>query len=287
MRELYDRLEEGADGDGFDDFLIEDSYRKPGSSYAISEDLYGVYVTDTSSEEYDTVCDKISIVRTAFIYDHPELFWLSPTVHIVRRDTGGQVSIYYLFHSDTYDVRLPDWPDEASVREAQSLLEERLSEILPEGMSEPDAMRRIHDFLIRENGYNTTADADGTFTYGFPCTSLCALLGNAGDSGPVCLGYAKAFKLCCDRLDIPCLVGWNTEHAWNYAYVDGRWYGVDVTWDDSPSMLALSGLESEAWFLSGRYTYQNGKTFGDSHVMSFSDTACPDVPVLAYDTWYE
>ncbi|MCC8169207.1 MAG: transglutaminase-like domain-containing protein [Oscillospiraceae bacterium] len=67
----------------------------------------------------------------------------------------------------------------------------------------------------------------------------------------VCLGFATLFAALCRSIDIPCNVvsgyalgvGSDTEwsdatiytenqnHAWNEAYVDGRWVIVDTTWD--------------------------------------------------------
>lgn len=56
----------------------------------------------------------------------------------------------------------------------------------------------------------------------------------------VCQGYAEAFQLCMDILDIPCIIvtgeaysmnQWGG-HAWNAVQLEGEWYMVDVTWDD-------------------------------------------------------
>ncbi len=53
----------------------------------------------------------------------------------------------------------------------------------------------------------------------------------------ICLGYATAFQLFMDVLDIECitLVGGafqsTEDHAWNMVKIDGQWYCVDPTWD--------------------------------------------------------
>lgn len=62
------------------------------------------------------------------------------------------------------------------------------------------------------------------------------------DKKAVCEGIAKAFKLLCDSVGLPCIVvvGYadnkgefteNTLHAWNLVKVCGQWYHVDPTWD--------------------------------------------------------
>ena len=53
----------------------------------------------------------------------------------------------------------------------------------------------------------------------------------------VCLGFAGAFQLFMDVLDIECITvigaAFNCEedHAWNMVRIDGEWYCVDATWD--------------------------------------------------------
>ena len=49
----------------------------------------------------------------------------------------------------------------------------------------------------------------------------------------VCEGYAKAYKLLMDAMGIPCDVVINEEHAWNVVCLEGKWYLVDVTNDDT------------------------------------------------------
>ena len=66
----------------------------------------------------------------------------------------------------------------------------------------------------------------------------------------ICQGYAYAFKLLCDQAQIPCWIvtGYygDEPHAWNYVWLDGAYYLVDVTWDDA------NGRASDSpWFLAG------------------------------------
>ena len=52
----------------------------------------------------------------------------------------------------------------------------------------------------------------------------------------VCLGYAVAFKKLVSSYHIPCKVvhgrAGGGGHAWNMVKLGGKWYHVDVTWDD-------------------------------------------------------
>ena len=75
----------------------------------------------------------------------------------------------------------------------------------------------------------------------------------------VCDGYAKAFLLLCQKEGIDCVVVLGTavssyeNHAWNYVKMeDGKWYAIDVTWNDN-------GKDDNPYFLLG------GKTFFTTH----------------------
>lgn len=107
---------------------------------------------------------------------------------------------------------------------------------------------------------------------------LSALIGQTGEKGPVCEGYARAFKVLCDAVGIQCVLtdgitSSNEPHMWNYVEVGGKWYGVDVTWNDPPNIdeEAVSGLENESYMLVGANTISsatsNGSTFLDTHTV--------------------
>ena len=57
----------------------------------------------------------------------------------------------------------------------------------------------------------------------------------------VCQGYAQAFQKILSNLNIEghTVIGWNISekpvlHEWNRVKLDGKWYYIDLTWDDTP-----------------------------------------------------
>ena len=59
----------------------------------------------------------------------------------------------------------------------------------------------------------------------------------------VCAGYARAFQFLLQQYGIPCYlcVGYAGEpHAWNIVCLDGKYYNVDVTWDDTEEESGVS-----------------------------------------------
>ncbi len=129
-----------------------------------------------------------------------------------------------------------------------------------------DQLKFVHDWLLEHNEYNWTA-ADGgenymTNTTGLPWSAFSGLM---DDFSPVCEGYARAFKMVCDELGIPCVITFNKEHMWNEVQVSGRWYAVDCTYDDPTGSRNPDGKGNSNHFLVGSNTIIEGQAFAATH----------------------
>lgn len=62
-----------------------------------------------------------------------------------------------------------------------------------------------------------------------------------------CQGYTKLFKAIMDNLGIECSFSSSDQiaHVWNIVKVDGKWYHIDVTWNDNPSTRGRILLSSD------------------------------------------
>lgn len=188
---------------------------------------------DIVSEALDDV-DKIRDVLEMYKDDFPEVFYISESEpYCYTEDTGsGIIKV-------TINMKLTG----EELNDAKARLEERVQSIVdnaPQGGSAYEKELYIHNWLIENCRYDEeaaelhkseTVRANEQNAYG------AIVEGRA-----VCEGYARAFQLLCDRLDVPCWViqgraegfgdGENTNHIWNCVQLDGEWYQVDVTWDD-------------------------------------------------------
>lgn len=101
-------------------------------------------------------------------------------------------------------------------------------------------VKYLNYWLTHHNSYFSGPEAllDPNIFGLYEC--LNALKGSTGPQGPVCEGYSRAFKVLCDRLQIPCVLvdGYAADsldsspelHMWAYVQMDdNRWYGVDIT----------------------------------------------------------
>lgn len=57
-----------------------------------------------------------------------------------------------------------------------------------------------------------------------------------------CMAYAYSFQFLCNQAGIPCILVQNDLHQWNKVYVEGRWWDVDLTSDDSYDSAQREGV---------------------------------------------
>ena len=87
-------------------------------------------------------------------------------------------------------------------------------------------VKKVHDYLLDKISYDDEYDIKDGIT---PSSKATGALLN-GKS--VCGGYADAFALFMDFMNIPNFKVTSEEHIWNVIYIDSEWKHVDVTWDD-------------------------------------------------------
>lgn len=106
------------------------------------------------------------------------------------------------------------------------------AEIFTDGISEYEKVKAIHDYIINHTAYCYNCDTSASGRHDDYCYSPRGVLENGR---AVCSGYAKTFQLLCEFAGIACervSSKW-LNHEWNQVRVDGTWYNIDVTWDDS------------------------------------------------------
>lgn len=179
--------------------------------------------------EYDF--NAIEPIMESIEYDHPELFWYK-----TFSMCGSEVTLCY----------------GASVEEAM-LLQQRIDEVVPaylqgidSSMSAYDVALRVYVKVISSVDYDTVA-LNKQRHEGGPSIdridSLRTICGVFLDGKAVCEGYARAVQYLLQKCGIECaeVAGHirketgerDAAHAWNILKIDGDYYHLDVTWDDS------------------------------------------------------
>ena len=228
----------------------------------ISQSKYNE-IYDAFSDQVDSfgvIMQSVTDAVAAFYRDRCDIFWTTGVHSRISYLTNGEPvsGSLTLDVGNTYtanlEILLPlaaDWDgDSASDRvltQDIATLQTNIAAIAAEARKKTTRFAQIEYInaqLCSYNSYNTPA-AEGDYGLRYPWTPLSALdqLTRPNDMGgsalkPVCEGYAKALKMICDEMDIPCIlvsgIGDGGEHMWNYVQMeDGKWYAMDVTWNDS------------------------------------------------------
>ena len=113
---------------------------------------------------------------------------------------------------------------------------EVFAEVITEDMTDFEKELVLHDWLIAHGVYDAMS-RDNVAHKGQPNNTdpYGMLHGGYG----ICLGFATTFQLLMDLAEVECITvvgaAYDSEqdHAWNMVKLDGEWYCVDVTWNNS------------------------------------------------------
>lgn len=102
------------------------------------------------------------------------------------------------------------------------------SRIINPGMSDRERIKAVHDWMCLNMRYDRENYDRGTI----PAESY-DVTGAMNKGVVVCQGYAETFKDFMSLQGIECEIITSENHAWNKVKVDGEYYYIDVTWDDT------------------------------------------------------
>lgn len=163
----------------------------------------------------------------AYKNDHPEVFWLKSDFQYI--DNYDSTSLFL-----SYSVQ-PDNSDPDRLKKAKEKFNKTVDKIIdsaPKNATDYELELYVHNYLVDCCVYDKEAAAAKELV-GHEIDAYGALV----EKKAVCEGYSRAFQLLCNRLGIDCIkisgTANGTAHAWNNVKLDGEWYDVDVTWDDT------------------------------------------------------
>ena len=163
--------------------------------------------------------NEIWMIFNSYRSDHPEHFWLNPvTLPFGTLDADGAIESFivpeYFFTKEQMS---------AETEKINAAADELLKGITP-SMPEFERERLLHDRLAK----SITYDLNEKYAH----TAYGALVNGRA----VCDGYTQAFQYLLQRVGIQSFMvtgtGKGGNHAWNIVRIDGRYYNVDLTWDD-------------------------------------------------------
>ena len=141
------------------------------------------------------------------------------------------------------------------------------------GMSDFEKVRFAHDWLVKNVDYDQEMDMETSTT----------LAGTMKNKKAVCQGYAIAFGVFMKYMGIPAkyVISNNKNHMWNMVKLGGKWYHVDVTWDDPMGMEDVTKTHpAYDYFLQSTKNFQAKDSSADH---KFKTSKYPKAKTTTYD----
>lgn len=207
---------------GFDSAFVEDSTFSEDTAVKVTYSngkeisFNGIEVLNISfaaamtDEEWGTIQENLSSAYIAFQRDYPGVFWLGDSPKVMRicneqtAENGAKVynyTIYFVLktHGKEYDIRKDTYQSAEAVWAAVAERDQNVQAVLA-GLAESDVAKVVAYF-------NENLEA------------LAKSMGGDADSP------ARAMKLLCDNVGVPCLLAYGAGGALeSYVFINGTWY---------------------------------------------------------------
>ena len=306
-REVYDTMTEAWAGGGTESFTVK--FQEPLTFQATGSVVDGKWKWIAADAK--TTAEKMELdpafgeaiealrcyVQGAFdacIYDNPEIFWLKNVSYSyswkweTQEDgivQGKITSVTISGNESAYWNGAKECISQFQTEVAEAV--ETISSSFADDMTDAQKMKQIHDYICAKCVYTIYPEKTTAFEQSH------SAYGTFYNGKVVCEGYAKAFKILCNRMGLTCVLGSGIvhkstsdgAHMWNYVLLDGGWYMVDATWDDGNKLsnrYLFAGAQTKGFYYAiaqerTNYTIFSKEPYGYKFVQ----------PALQEDTYHE
>ena len=206
-------------------------------------------ISELNYSNYELTQEEAQAVFHLVYLDHPELFFVASTV---------------LTNSSTIVLLLDEAFKEIEIiKNINALIEEEFTAIntliinrsieLGADLASQEIVRIVFDYIVNNKEYAYKIDDSGNATTQ-PRDDVYAhtVAGMLIEGKGVCDAYSKLFKLYLDRFGIKTIIvngkarrGENlTNHSWNLALVNDKYYGFDLTFYDTSEDTRYFGMNN-------------------------------------------
>ncbi len=265
----YDEGELSLLQEGDFDIEISEKHSDRALIQSVEEKIYQGLLNVSSSINIST--NRIPLTEAGallsnVINDNPDLFYVSSTYRTTNRLGSSYVYEIIPYYSMSRD----------EIESARNVFNAGVNKALSSVDSSMNDMQKaltIHDYICDMAAYpedvENNDDEKYHSTYGF------FLDGNA-----VCAGYTLAYSYLMHKLGIECeyVSSSGMQHAWNKVKINGKWYNVDITYDNydfNPglntfgSMYHCFFMKSDSYFSSALgLCHYDGKTYDTCYAFS-------------------
>lgn len=238
--------------------------------YSITANYAGFYYDENdyrNSDKFSITHDNWFLYQYADSPDFDEL--LADAIDSGMDVFTGNVIIlkpYYSYAAQASALlRYEGYPAGSEARRVLNAATAIVEDAIKKSSDLNEVILNVNNKICAMTTYDTVTDSDRTTTVELGSDGKYHVLPGRDATGiidnglGVCQAYAALFKLCMDILGVPNEYVCNEAdtHIWNRIYVNGTWYHVDVTWNDSLSNAYFMVRDSELAGLDARYSAAN------------------------------
>jgi len=214
---------------------------------AVDAQQFSVDVSD-----FQIPMDEADEIISSFLNDNPRFFYVEGACAVGPEEDVAQICF--------------DYADDATTKKAE--YEQVVANVLSgvhSSWTTEQKMFYFHDYIVTHTRYEKV---DGKTEY----SSYGCLVGHEC----VCQGYSLAFKDLCYREGIWCGYISSTltsggRHGWNIVELNGDYFYVDCTWDDSSGSHNYDSYCEHECFLKSQESFDAGGHEGESWELNLKD----------------
>lgn len=204
------------------------------------------HFTVTFEGDKQELSDRLpDMVREALKQDDYVAYILDSYVYTIR-SWGGRSTI-------SMEARYRESVEETAIVDAA--VTRALHDIIAPDMNDHEKTKAIHDWIVTHVEYDQSLNHYTAYN--------AVTLGNA-----VCQGYSLLGYKMLKEAGIPVLIADGSvdsgEHAWNMVQLDGKWYHLDLTWDD-PVITGDAGDDSTEPAIRYNYYLKTDEELREDH----------------------
>ena len=191
-----------------------------------TSDNYYYLMSDVEYSGTDKITDRDMVIAyAAFKNDNPQYFWLDSVCQPdSENDLGERMYIYSYYSPDVTEKKIDEFENAV----------ELFLESIPSNLSEPQLELYIHDYIYDLCIYDDPAAeleyGDKDFNAAHDSSNAYGVLVNGY---AICQGYAEVYSYLLSLVGINSTTISSQDHIWNAVELDGDWYNVDLTWNDT------------------------------------------------------
>ena len=198
-------VEEKSEGEVVYEYIIEKLYSRS---------------AEIDMSDFDVSVQDLQKLLTVILKNNPRLFFVNGSVSY---KASSDKTIIMLF--PTYDM------SKEETEEANIICDREISKaltLIDDSMSDLDKALLLHDYLCLNFSYDESLKSNNMYSF-------------LNEGMGTCQGYTYTYMEMLRAVGIECTFAASDSmvHIWNLVKLDGVWYHVDVTWDDTPEVFGI------------------------------------------------